>query len=794
MRAAELGGHYVWSVRWHRISAGSALAAAAATPCLPTVSCPPLSAVSCRLSTGRPFHAHPPHHHASPAHHPPPLLPPFPLSTFALPYATHLPLSPAPPQVELAAAQLATSVQGRLEAETRETARLAELQVLQAQAAAEAARAAAATAETARLAAATRHAAEDAAARAEAEAAAAAARRAELEASDALARSRDAERVRLEEASALRLIAARAAAEGGVAGERARAEAEGRALEARQTADLRAAEAAAAAAALQARVLAVVAAVSGQVQGAAAAALTTHLHATLLAALGLAAALHGGRALVAGLQRVAAAAMGTPSLVRESSALGFVARAALRLANAATCGCAHAARRRKLQRGAAWPWLRAEGRLLLRSLTCGLRGRGSGSAVRAGAAAPASPAPPTAVKGGPAAAAPAARAGSKAAALDDSTLSSGEPAAAAASRAPPSHSHHPSASLAAPASDPILEGVVLDAAVEARVRRFAAATRTAQERGAPLRHALLHGPPGTGKTLVAQRIARSCGLDYAVMSGGDVAALGPAAVAELHALFAWAAASPFGLVLFIDEAEAFLGSRRSHAPSAGAAAGSSSAGPGPSDQQTTQLNALATLLQHTGGLAQGRVSLVLATNRPQDLDEAVLDRMDDCIHLPLPGPDARARLGRLYFHAYVSSASQLAHAVSPHQPLPLAAAAPGAGDAAHAGSGSSLLCRRARRAPLLHIDPCVTLGALEEVCRRAEGFSGRQMAKLMLKVQAEAYADAGAGAGHDGADAHTGSSSSGSDASGGAPAVSAELLRRCLAEEALAVSKRNFAS
>jgi hypothetical protein len=690
--------------------------------------------------------------------------------------------------VELATAQLATSVQGRLEAETRETARLAELQVLQAQAAAEAARAAAATAETARLAAATRHVAADAAARAEAEAAAAAARRAELEAVDALARSRDAERVRLEEASALRLAAARAAAEAGVAGERARAEAEGRALEARQTADLRAAEAAAAAAALQARVLAVVAAVSAQVQGAAAAALTTHLHATLLAALGLAAALHGGRALVAGLQRAAAALLGTPSLVRESSALGFLARTALRAANAGTCGCAHAARRRKLQRGALWPWLHAEGRLLLRSLTCGLCGAGSAVRATAGAAGAVAATTSHALtggKGGPAAASAAAssaaRAGSKAATLDDSILASGEPAAAAA---PPTH-----ASFAA--ADPILEGVVLDPAVEARVRRFAAATRTAQERGAPLRHALLHGPPGTGKTLVAQRIARSCGLDYAVMSGGDVAALGPAAVAELHALFAWAAASPFGLVLFIDEAEAFLGSRRSHAPSAaaaGGAAGSGSAGPGPSDQQTTQLNALATLLQHTGGLAQGRVSLILATNRPQDLDEAVLDRMDDCIHLPLPGPAARARLGRLYFHAYVSSASQLAHAVSPHQPLPLtAAAAEGAGDAVHVGSGSSLFCRRGRRAPLLHIAPCVTLGALEEVCRRAEGFSGRQMAKLMLKVQAEAYADAGAGTGHDGGDAHTSSSAS------APPAVFAELLRRCLAEEALAVSKRNFA-
>jgi hypothetical protein len=38
----------------------------------------------------------------------------------------------------------------------------------------------------------------------------------------------------------------------------------------------------------------------------------------------------------------------------------------------------------------------------------------------------------------------------------------------------------------------------------------------------PFRHLLLYGPPGTGKTLLARRLAAACGMDYAVMSGGDV--------------------------------------------------------------------------------------------------------------------------------------------------------------------------------------------------------------------------------------------------------------------------------
>ena len=42
------------------------------------------------------------------------------------------------------------------------------------------------------------------------------------------------------------------------------------------------------------------------------------------------------------------------------------------------------------------------------------------------------------------------------------------------------------------------------------------------------------------------------------MTGGDVAPLGPQAVTKIHELFNWAAGSRKGLLLFIDEADAFL--------------------------------------------------------------------------------------------------------------------------------------------------------------------------------------------------------------------------------------------
>lgn len=82
---------------------------------------------------------------------------------------------------------------------------------------------------------------------------------------------------------------------------------------------------------------------------------------------------------------------------------------------------------------------------------------------------------------------------------------------------------------------------------------------------------------------------------------------------QVHALLAWANASPRGLLLFVDEAESALPDRR-------AASGVS---------EVAQ-NVLNTFLYHTGAQSS-QFMLVLATNRPSDLDEALLDRMDEVL-------------------------------------------------------------------------------------------------------------------------------------------------------------------
>ncbi|RYE99115.1 MAG: AAA family ATPase, partial [Methanobacteriota archaeon] len=264
---------------------------------------------------------------------------------------------------------------------------------------------------------------------------------------------------------------------------------------------------------------------------------------------------------------------------------------------------------------------------------------------------------------------------------------------------------------------------VLSPAVEAHIRRLSLATANAHDFQSPLRHVMLHGPPGTGKTMVAQKIARVCGLHYAMMSGGDVAPLGPAAVTEFNKLFEWAKCTPYGMLLFIDEAETFLGSR------------------GGANVSENTRNVLSALLHHTGEQSH-KLMLVLATNRPGDIDSAVRDRMDDMVHIPTPSPPQRIRIGRLYFYKLITARSQFAHVCDAQRPVPDSDARAALASARASARSMPACCRAQRRRIALADD--VTLAVLDDVCRAAEGLSGRQLYKLVLSMQAHAFAQCAA--------------------------------------------------
>ena len=234
------------------------------------------------------------------------------------------------------------------------------------------------------------------------------------------------------------------------------------------------------------------------------------------------------------------------------------------------------------------------------------------------------------------------------------------------------------------AAETSLGDVVLNAAMAARVGEVAASVRNTRSNGAAYRNLLFFGPPGTGKTMVAKRLAKGSGLDYAVMSGGDVGPLGRDAVTELHRLIDWAERSPRGCLLFIDEADAFLASRAKSAMS------------------EDQRNALNAVLYRTGA-ASKKLMLVMATNRPGDLDAAVLDRVDESLLFDLPDAASRRALVAQYFDEYIVRAG---------------------------GGGGAKISVDAEG---------VTSAYLDSVADRLAGYSGRAISKLLAALQGTVY-------------------------------------------------------
>nr|XP_020463380.1 ATPase family AAA domain-containing protein 3A [Monopterus albus] len=230
-----------------------------------------------------------------------------------------------------------------------------------------------------------------------------------------------------------------------------------------------------------------------------------------------------------------------------------------------------------------------------------------------------------------------------------------------------------------------LEGVVLSVSrhLYKRMQQIAIATRNTRQNKGLYRNILMYGPPGTGKTLFAKKLAMHSGMDYAIMTGGDVAPMGRDGVTAMHKVFDWANTSRQGLLLFVDEADAFLRKRATEKIS--------------EDLRAT-LNAF---LYRTGEQSK-KFMLVLASNQPEQFDWAINDRIDEIVNFALPGPEERERLVRLYFDKYV-----LEPATGGRQ--------------------------RMKLAQFDYGKKC------SEIAKRTEGMSGREISKLGVAWQAAAY-------------------------------------------------------
>jgi ATPase family AAA domain-containing protein 3A/B len=231
-----------------------------------------------------------------------------------------------------------------------------------------------------------------------------------------------------------------------------------------------------------------------------------------------------------------------------------------------------------------------------------------------------------------------------------------------------------------------LKGVVLDPALESRLRDIAITTKNTKRNYGLFRNVLFYGPPGTGKTMFAKSLARHSGLDFAILTGGDVAPMGKDGVSAIHKVFDWAESSRKGLVLFIDEADAFLRKRST-------------------EQISEDMRAMLNAFLYRTGEQSRKFMLIVASNQPEQFDWAVNDRLDELVEFDLPKQAERERILLQYFDQYIATP---------------------------ATSGA-----RRQRLKLADFD---WIEKVKQVSHQTKGMSGRELSKLVFGWQASAYA------------------------------------------------------
>jgi len=150
----------------------------------------------------------------------------------------------------------------------------------------------------------------------------------------------------------------------------------------------------------------------------------------------------------------------------------------------------------------------------------------------------------------------------------------------------------------------------------------------------PPKGVILYGPPGTGKTLLAKAVANHTKATFLRIVGSEMIKKylgeGPKLVRELFQ----AASDNAPCIIFIDEIDA-VGSKRYNAQSGG--------------EREIQRTMLELLNQLDGFDDRGDVKVIMATNRIDSLDPALLrpGRIDRKIEFPLPDDKTKKKIFEL---------------------------------------------------------------------------------------------------------------------------------------------------
>lgn len=147
---------------------------------------------------------------------------------------------------------------------------------------------------------------------------------------------------------------------------------------------------------------------------------------------------------------------------------------------------------------------------------------------------------------------------------------------------------------------------------------------------------LLYGPPGTGKTLLARSISYNIRAKFLkIVASGIVDKYIGESARIIREIFSYAKTN-FPCIIFIDEIDAIGGRRFSEGSSA--------------DREIQRT--LMELLNQMDGFSEiNDIKIIMATNRPDVLDPALLrpGRLDRKIQIPLPNKSSLIEIFSIYF-------------------------------------------------------------------------------------------------------------------------------------------------
>merc|ERR1712224_618470 len=151
----------------------------------------------------------------------------------------------------------------------------------------------------------------------------------------------------------------------------------------------------------------------------------------------------------------------------------------------------------------------------------------------------------------------------------------------------------------------------------------------------PPKGVLLYGPPGTGKTLLARAVASQLDCNFLKVMGSAIVDKYIGESARLIREMFGYARDHQPCIIFMDEIDAIGGRRFSEGTSA---------------DREIQRTLMELLNQLDGFDVLGKVKMIMATNRPDTLDPALLrpGRLDRKIEIPLPNEQSRADILKIH--------------------------------------------------------------------------------------------------------------------------------------------------